>query len=313
MLGKKTARTGVLTNYGQGAALFLFYKKNIDNTKTIENTGPSSLDGNLASDAGTIVPLLGNENSPEMLVEIACSLNTRNAVQTVNITEVPNQTFLEALNTDTPKILSIERRLKRLSKNQDMDVDFESLVTHDVSNTVAELSGQTNCDWLVLGWDGRAHSGLLVRNPIGWLLTNINSNFALFKDNGIKNIGRVVLALRPGRKDRNFLKVAERICKSYGSSLTLLHIVTPDFPKDQALKMKKKSASLLSELKIQTDLKIVESENPTEMVSEVSAEHDLLILGAPEKNSWLNVLFGGGRDKFTENAACSVLRLTIKN
>ena len=49
------------------------------------------------------------------------------------------------------------------------------------------------------------------------------------------------------------------------------------------------------------------------MVSEVSAEHDLLILGAPEKNSWLNVLFGGGRDKFTENAACSVLRLTIKN
>ncbi len=313
VLGKKTARTGVLTNYGQGAALFLFYKKNIDNTKTIENTGPSSLDGNLASDAGTIVPLLGNENSPEMLVEIACSLNTRNAVQTVNITEVPNQTFLEALNTDTPKILSIERRLKRLSKNQDMDVDFESLVTHDVSNTVAELSGQTNCDWLVLGWDGRAHSGLLVRNPIGWLLTNINSNFALFKDNGIKNIGRVVLALRPGRKDRNFLKVAERICKSYGSSLTLLHIVTPDFPKDQALKMKKKSASLLSELKIQTDLKIVESENPTEMVSEVSAEHDLLILGAPEKNSWLNVLFGGGRDKFTENAACSVLRLTIKN
>ena len=238
----------------------------------------------MASDAGTIVPLLGNENSPEMLVEIACSLNTRNAVQTVNITEVPNQTFLEALNTDTPKILSIERRLKRLSKNQDMDVDFESLVTHDVSNTVAELSGQTNCDWLVLGWDGRAHSGLLVRNPIGWLLTNINSNFALFKDNGIKNIGRVVLALRPGRKDRNFLKVAERICKSYGSSLTLLHIVTPDFPKDQALKMKKKSASLLSELKIQTDLKIVESENPTEMVSEVSAEHDLLILGAPEKN-----------------------------
>ena len=313
VLGKKTARTGVLTNYGQGAALFLFYKKNIDNTKTIENTGPSSLDGNLASDAGTIVPLLGNENSPEMLVEIACSLNTRNAVQTVNITEVPNQTFLEALNTDTPKILSIERRLKRLSKNQDMDVDFESLVTHDVSNTVAELSGQTNCDWLVLGWDGRAHSGLLVRNPIGWLLTNINSNFALFKDNGIKNIGRVVLALRPGRKDRNFLKVAERICKSYGSSLTLLHIVTPDFPKDQALKMKKKSASLLSELKIQTDLKIVESENPTEMVSKVSAEHDLLILGAPEKNSWLNVLFGGGRDKFTENAACSVLRLTIKN
>ena len=165
------------------------------------------------------------------------------------------------------------------------------MVTHDVSNTVAELSGQTNCDWLVLGWDGRAHSGLLVRNPVGWLLTHINSNFALFKDNGIKNIGKVVLALRPGRKDRNFSKVAERICKSYRASLTLLNIVTPDFPKSKALKMEKKSASLLSELKIKTHLQILESESPIESVSEVSAEHDLLILGAPEQNSWINVLF----------------------
>ena len=313
IVGKKATRTGVLTNYGQGAALFLFYKKSDDRNAKPSELGASSLDGNLASDAGTIVPLLGNENSPEMLVEIACSINTRSSVQTVNITEVPNQTFLEALNTDSPKIFSIERRLKRLAKNQKTEVDFESLVTHDVSNTVAELSGQTNCDWLVLGWDGRAHSGLLVRNPVGWLLTHINSNFALFKDNGIKNIGKVVLALRPGRKDRNFLKVAERICKSYRASLTLLHIVTPDFPKSKALKMEKKSASLLSELKIKTHLQILESENPIESVSEVSAEHDLLILGAPEQNSWINVLFGSGRDKFTENAACSVLRLTIKN
>ena len=100
---------------------------------------------------------------------------------------------------------------------------------------------------------------------------------------------------------------------SYRASLTLLHIVTPVFPKSKALKMEKKSASLLSELKIKTHLQILESESPIESVSEVSAEHDLLILGAPEQNSWINVLFGGGRDKFTENAACSVLRLTIKN
>ncbi len=313
LIGRRATRTGVLTNYGHRPALFLFYKKDVSVEPDSSLQTASNLDGKLASDAGTIVPLLGNENSAEMLVEMASAINTRSSVQAVNITEVPNQTFLEALNQDTPKILSIERRLKRLSKSQELSIDFESVVTHELSNTVAWLSGQTNCDWLVMGWDGRAHSGILVRNPIGWLLAHVNSNFALFKDNGIKNIGKVLVALRPGRKDKNFLAVAERICRFYNASLTLLHIVTPTFSKGAAKKMEVKSVGLLSGLKVKTELRIVQSEDPMGSMSELSSEFDLLILGAPEQDSWINVLFGTGKDRFTESAACSVLRLTMKS
>ena len=39
----------------------------------------------------------------------------------------------------------------------------------------------------------------------------------------------------------------------------------------------------------------------------------ILILMAPEKDNWIRILLGTGRDKFTENSACSVLRLTTKN
>ena len=272
-VGKSATRTGVLTNYGHIPALFLFYKKDsFAEGSVIKNDFSSNLDGKLASDAGTIVPLLGNENSAEMLTEIACAINTRSSVQAVNITEVPNQTFLEALNKDTPKILSIERRLKKLSVSQKLNIDFESVVTHEVSNTITELSGQTNCDWLVMGWSGRAHRGILVQNPIGWLLANVSSNFALFKDNGIKNIGKVLIALRPGRKDKNFLSVADRVCSFYGASLTLLHIVTPSFSKIEAKKMEQKSLSLLSNLKVSNTLKIQESEDPINSISTLSSE-----------------------------------------
>tara|TARA_B100001173_G_C16023239_1_gene563004 strand:- start:1226 stop:3418 length:2193 start_codon:yes stop_codon:yes gene_type:complete len=312
-IGKRATRTGVLRNYGHKPALFLFYKREASPEPVSSSDVTSNLDGKLASDAGTIVPLLGNENSAEMLVEIACAINTRSSVQAVNITEVPNQTFLEALNQDSPKVLSIARRLKRLSKRQGLSIDFESVVTHEISNTVADLSGQTNCDWLVMGWDGRAHSGLLVRNPIGWLLAHVNSNFALFKDNGVKNIGKVLIALRPGRKDKNFLAVAERVCRFYNASLTLLHIVTPSFSKAAAKRMEKKSSSLLSSLKTKSDLMVLQSENPLVSISKLSAEYDLLILGAPEQDSWINILLGSGRDKFTESAACSVLRITMKD
>lgn len=312
-IGKDATRTGVLRNYGHRPALFLFYKKNRRKLKKEGRSLSKNLDGKLVSNAGVVVPLLGNENSAEMLAEMASAINPRDSVQVVNITEVPNQTFLDALNQDAPKVISIARRLKKLSSSQNLNIDFESVVTHEVSNTVAQLSGQTNCDWLVMGWNGKAHSGLLIRNPIGWLLTHVNSNFALFKDSGIKNISRVLIALRPGRKDKNFLAVAERVCAFYGASLTLLHIVTPSFSKKAATNMESKSVQLLSGLKIKSDLKIVKSENPLNSISSISSDYDLLILGAPEKDSWISVLFGAGRDKFTENSACSVLRLTMKN
>ena len=313
IIGKDATRTGVLRNYGHRPALFLFYKKNRKLLKKQGRALSKNLDGKLASKAGVVVPLLGNENSAEMLTEIASAINPRDSVQVVNITEVPNQTFLDAFKQDTPKIVSIARRLKKLSLSQGLNIDFESVVTHEVSNTVAQLSGQISCDWLVMGWNGKAHSGLLIRNPVGWLLTHVDSNFALFKDNGIKNIGKVLIALRPGRKDKNFLAVAERVCSFYGASLTLLHIVTPSFTENAAKKMEAKSTQLLSGLKIPNDLKIVKSEDPLGSISTLSSDYDLLILGAPEKDSWISVLLGAGRDKFTENSACSVLRLTVKN
>ena len=41
----------------------------------------------------------------------------------------------------------------------------------------------------------------LINNPLGWIVSNINSNFALFKDNGVRYIRKVILAVRPNSKD----------------------------------------------------------------------------------------------------------------
>jgi hypothetical protein len=214
---------------------------------------------------------------------------------------------------DDPKILSLERRISGLSKSKKINVDFEAVVTHELSDTIDQLGSQTNCDWLVMGWNGRAHSGILVSNPIGWLLTNIRSDFALFKDNGVRYISRVLLALRPGRKDKNFLAVAERICSFYGAELTLLHVVSEQTPQSEIETMKSKSLALISKITTKTEVKILKNNDSIETISTQSAGYDLLILGTPQKDNWLSVLFGTGKDKFTEKSACSVLRLTMKD
>ncbi len=314
--GKNATRTGVLRRYGHRPALYLLYKRNGKNKKPHQRKQLSSnnnLDGNLVSNAGVIVPLLGNENSPEMLVEIGAAINKKEKIQTVNITEIPNQTFLDAVLEDNPKINSLERRISRLAKSKEIDIDFEAVVSHDLSETIHELSFQTNCDWLIMGWNGRAHSGILVSNPIGWLLTHINSDFALFKDNGVRYIGKVLLALRPGRKDKNFVAVADRICQFYNASLTMLHVVPEGLSDDEIEKIKKNSIYVLRNAVSKCEVVIQKSDDSIEAISKASASYDLLILGTPEKDNWLSVLFGTGKDKFTEKSACSVLRLTMRD
>ncbi len=314
--GKRTSRTGVLRKYGHRPALYLFYNKKSRVKRGIgflRAGDVDNLDGKLASDAGVVVALLGNENSPEMLIEIGAAINRRPQLQTINITEVPNQTFLDAVMEENPKINSLERRIAGLAKNKGLDIDFEAIVTHDISNTIDELSHQTNCDWLVMGWNGKAHNGILVRNPIGWLVTNIDSDFALFKDNGVRHISKVVLALRPERnKDKNFIAVANRICLFYKASLTLLHITPTNLSETEINNIETASLQLLKKAVAKSELIIIKSDNPTEAISKASASYDLLILGTPQKDHWINVLFGTGKDKFTEKSVCSVLRLTIK-
>ena len=74
--GVKASRVGVLKNYGKNAAKFLFFKKKGEDSQqeinySIEDEGHKDwLDGQINPNAGVIVPLFGNEYSPESLVEI---------------------------------------------------------------------------------------------------------------------------------------------------------------------------------------------------------------------------------------------------
>ena len=77
--------------------------------------------------------------------------------------------------------------------------------------------------------------------------------------------------------------------------------------------MEEKSSSKLEQTKAKAEVTIVKSDDPVGTISGMSTSYDLLILGTPEKDNWINVLFGGGKDKFTEESACSVRRLTVKD
>ena len=306
--GRNSDRSGVISNYGILSFLF----KGSSSSKSSSSNKVDNFEEMTDADAEIVVPLLGDETSTEMLVEIAASINDKSKLNTVNLIEIPNQTFLEAIDIDSPISESKKRRVLALKKTKQIDVSYESLTTHDVANSINNITGQSACKWLVMEWDGRESSGIFVGNPIGWLLRNVNSSLALFKDNGIRSFSKVLIAIRPGRRNKRFIDVADKICRHFGASLTLLNIVSESDSNQKIKRTEKSSSELISETKSKSVVKIIKSNNPVEAISEESASYDLLILGTPEKDNWISVLFGAGEDRFVKKAACSVLRLTIK-
>ena len=307
--GRKTNRKGVFSSYKVLSFLFRSGKEGVEDAKTELNINEEEV---VNTSAEIVVPLLGDETSPETLVEIASSIKDNVKLNAINLIEAPNQTFLEAVNTHSPKSESIKRRILNIKSLKKTNLTYETVSTHNVSNSIENITGQRKCKWLVMGWEGRARSGILVGNPIGWLLRNVNSSFALYKDNGVRSFEKIVLALRPGRKNKAFIEVAENICGFYGAKLTLLNIIPCGAPNETKKSVRDSSSALISNTSCESEFILVESDNPLETISEQSANFDLLILGTPEKDNWLNVLFGGGKDKFVHNSVCSVLRLTIK-
>ena len=308
MYGSKTDRSGVISNYG--ILSFLFKGKSSDQNNA--STSNELSEETINTDAEVVIPLLGEEKSPEMLVEIASSIVNKRKLNAVNLIEAPNQLFLEAVDTHSPKSESIKRRILNLNSKKDINVSYESVSTHNVANSIENITGQRKCKWLVMGWEGRAQSGILVGNPIGWILRNVNSSFALYKDNGVRSFEKVVLALRPGRKNEAFIKVADNLCGFYGASLSLLNIVPTAIKSNEKQKLVEVSNSLISNTKSESELLLIKSDDALQTITDQSANFDLLILGTPEKDDWLSVLLGGGKDKFVQNSVCSVLRLTIK-
>ena len=313
--GIKASRTGVIKQYGHLPALYLIFgkKRNYNHLKELEEKERKELlHINIDKEAGVIVPLLGNEISPETLIEIGAAVNTKSKIQTLNIIEVPDQTSLDDFNEKKPKTKSLERMVKTLSNRNNLDINFESIATHKLTSTMQALSEMTNIEWLILSWNGRAYNGILFSNPIGWIVSHINSNFALFKCNGVTRFEKVLLSIRHNSKDTDkLIETTNAICKYYNSEFTLLHVVEKDIKTEQLESIRNSTIKKLEGTRGR--LLVIPSEDPIETVSEMTAEHDLLILGTPKKDTWITILFGTGKDKFAINSTCSVLRLTIKD
>jgi hypothetical protein len=312
--GISASRTGVLKRYGQVPALYLFNKKNKNSNLNVINDDSINdlIEASINKDSGVIIPLFGSEVSPSLLIKLGSSLNENRVIQVLNLIEVPDQTSLDVFDKSTSKSKALQRIVKRTEVDLNEVVDFESVVTHRLNETIQALSEKSNIEWLILGWNGRAYNGIFFNNPLGWIVSHINSNFGLFKCSGLQSFENILLAIRPNSPDiLKLIKATDKISRGFNTNFNMLHVVNSNITEDEINILKSTADQNLTGTC--GKLSVIKSDDPIYTVSELTSEYDLLVLGTPRKDSLKSIFFGTGKDKFAVNATCSVLRLTVKN
>ncbi|GIR81454.1 MAG: hypothetical protein CM15mP83_1800 [Flavobacteriaceae bacterium] len=129
--------------------------------------------------------------------------------------------------------------------------------THDVVNTIKNITSVQKCEWLVMGWGGRENAVFWLK-PCGVGHQKLNANLALFKDNGVRNISKIVLGVSRVAKGIIY-SVADNICKYYGASLTLLNVISKDASEESRDKTSHNNKELLRSFSREEDSLVIRS------------------------------------------------------
>jgi amino acid transporter/mannitol/fructose-specific phosphotransferase system IIA component (Ntr-type)/nucleotide-binding universal stress UspA family protein len=266
-------------------------------------------DGELGGRAAVAVPLLGRERSPEMLVELGIALADGRTVEVLQVTEVPEQTTLDAVPDDHGAQAAVRRRITAMAEEQSHTIRVESLVSRDIYRTVHAASARLNCEWLVVEWPTRSRYKRVLRNPLGWLFDHLECNLAVFRDAGVRTIREILVYTEPGPHDALVVWTADHLASLHDAGLTFVRFVPSNAP------VEAESAELgyLEQLRqlceAPTRHRILRAGPEMRALAQATAAYDLLVMSATAESSIKRRVFGSARDRLVGAAACSVLAL----
>jgi len=262
----------------------------------------------LPGEAEVVVALLGEERSPEALVEMGGALAIGGKVEVVHLTDVPDQTALEGVDDD-PTIESLERRVEALGDERGFDIEFDAAVTHDVLRTVHEVTNRVHCQWLVMEWHGEKSSGISLFNPLGSMINHLTANLAFFKDVGIRYFREILVVPEPGPNDVLVATTADHLATTLGARLTFVRYV----PEPASNVTKTATLTYLAQLgdlcESKPELLLVHGQEHAKAIAELTVSYDLVVIGDRPGTNLRERFFGNEVERITEKASCSVIRL----
>ena len=270
-----------------------------------------------ADEPRVVVPVFGGEPAPSRLIQLAASFVERGKLEVCRLEEVPYQAQLTSFLEPDAEVEALAARAAQIGDEAHVDVEFHDIVTHNAQHALHRHATKINADWIVMEWPSRSELHYIIRHPFSWWLNNPPCDLAIFLDRAgpydgdtTDDFQKILVLAEPGPYDSLIVHVADCLAATQvDAKVTLFLPISEDagpMDVDQNRQYHDQLASLCAS---PCDSRIVRGSDPFTTISAVSAEYDVLILGAPEENT-LRTLFRGSREhRAAQVAQCSVLKL----
>ncbi|MBT6179521.1 MAG: amino acid permease [Deltaproteobacteria bacterium] len=291
---KRTTDRGVLSKMG----------KRGDLSPPLLDTKVQEVGSVMTEDAAAFVALIDRERSVEKLTEIGTALSGGKRVEVVHITEVPNQTALDEVLDEEPRVVSMRRRVLAMRETDQVDVKFDPIVSHDTVASLHDLSLQMHCEWLVM-----SYKPFRFFNPLGWLYNHLPNDLAIFKDEGIRNIRRIMVLAEPGPLDQVVAEATHHLARYYEASVTFVYFVHDNASTTEKQYVGDYLDQVQSLCETPSDVLILRGQSEVDAYVETTEHFDLFVLGARPHSSLRNVFLKTTEDILTEQSVCCALLL----
>jgi amino acid transporter/nucleotide-binding universal stress UspA family protein len=262
----------------------------------------------LESESEIIVPV-SNPNTMDILLNFGkkmAQLEQNTTLVPVRVNMIPENVIssgdYDLMIEETNKQDKIVQRLKIYEKESYIKpVIIES---REVFHAIMSIIKQANEPFVIIGWHGTGllkhmHGSILVR-----LLQEARADIGILKPyNQTMEYKKILFPYGGGKYSQMTAKIVNRIAKAHNSEITLLNVINADDDKDEIIARMTESAKTFDQ---PVNVKVCQ-DDLVERVIEISAEYDLIILGASLDWGIREMITGLRSDIIAEKAKTSVL------
>ena len=287
--------------------------------KELENpseVAPPMDTGVQIQDAKVVIPLFGEERSPEVLVELGAALASGGKMEVVHLTEIPEQMDLHALDNslETPINRSLERRIHIMADRTGADIAFDKIPSHDIYQTVHEIGSRSPTQWLVKEWGGRTRGAFTLHKQMGWLEDHLDCHVMTFRDAGVRYISKLLLLTdRGGGLDELLVQTGRHLASIYGAKVHVGVCIPPTASSLERSRLTAKANLTAKNCGSHSQVVHIESvEGLLEAILQASADFDLMLMKTQHVKNLGQRYFGTAQDSIIAKATCSVVCIQEK-
>jgi APA family basic amino acid/polyamine antiporter len=264
-----------------------------------------------------IVPIFGDEPAPERLFHLSGAFVDKGGIEVLRLEEVPEALALHSFIDSDDEGEAIQRSSVQCAENLKVEVEYHDLITHNAKQALHEHAKNARAEWIVMEWPRRSRLYHIVQHPLSWWFDHMPCDLAVFLDRAgpydgdtFDDFQRIVVLAEPGPYDSLLVHVANRIASIQSDArITLFAPVSSDISASDLAAHEAYHAQMTGLSSIPCESLIVRGSDRDQTIAEVTANYDLLIVGAPARKTLRTLFFGSREHTIAAIAGCSVLKI----